>query len=149
MIFCCGLFDGVDGAIARILNKDSSKGAFIDSTMDRFSEFVIFLGILIYCWNETLWTFLDMKLIIFIAFTSTIMISYSRARGETIYKGDYDVGLMARSERLFYLFIISIIVYFYSELFNIFLFIYMLLVIATFIFRGLKINKQIKENLSF
>lgn len=142
-VFCCGIFDGVDGAIARLSKKATSYGGFLDSTMDRFSEFVIFLGILIYCWTEVLWTFIDMKLVIFIAFTSTIMISYTRARAEPIYHGDYDIGLMARSERLFYIFMISIIVFFFDNL-NIFLFIYMWLVLGTFLFRGYNINKQIK-----
>ncbi|MGQ4875879.1 MAG: CDP-alcohol phosphatidyltransferase family protein [Promethearchaeia archaeon] len=141
-IFFCGLFDGIDGAIARLSGKSSKWGGFFDSTMDRFSEFIIFFGILLSLWEEVLWGSIDMKLIIFFAYTGTILISYSRARAETIYHGDYDIGLMARSERLFYLFMISVFAYFYGY-FNEFLFIYTFLVIGTYIFRAVKIRKQI------
>ena len=143
-VFLTGLFDGVDGALARLTQTDSEFGGFFDSTMDRISEFVIFLGLLLYYWDAYLWTLIDMKLIIFIAFTANIMISYSRARAEPIYKGDYDIGLMARSERLFYLFITSIIAFFIGS-FDIFLFIYMWLVILTFLYRGIKIKAQIEK----
>jgi len=145
-IFLCGIFDGVDGAIARLTNKETKFGGFFDSTMDRFSEFFIFLGLLIYFWDQLLWDFIDMKLIIFIAFLFSILISYSRARADIIYKGDYDIGLMARSERFFYLFI-AMFVAFFIGLANEFIFLYMWLVIGTFIFRAIKINNQIKNNL--
>jgi len=72
------------------------------------------------------------------------MISYTRSRAENFYKGDFDVGLMARSERLFYLMITSLIAFFYG-FFNEFLFIFMWLVIGTAVFRFVKISKQIKE----
>ncbi|MHA1489365.1 MAG: CDP-alcohol phosphatidyltransferase family protein [Promethearchaeota archaeon] len=146
-IFLCGIFDGIDGAIARLNNKSSQWGAFFDSTMDRMSEFVIFLALLLFCFEDLLWNLIDMKLVIFISFFCSLMISYSRARGENFLKkkkGDFDIGLMARSERLFYLFITSIIAFFFNFL-NEFLFIFMWLVIGTAIFRFLKINKYIKE----
>ncbi len=147
LIFLCGIFDGIDGAIARINNKSSQGGAFFDSTMDRMSELVIFLALLLFCFEDLLWNLIDMKLVIFISFFCSLMISYSRARGENFFKkkkGDFDIGLMARSERLFYLFITSIIAFFFNFL-NEFLFLFMWLVIGTAIFRFLKINKYIKE----
>lgn len=143
-VFLCGIFDGIDGAIARLNNRVSKSGGFFDSTMDRLSEFVIFLGLLFFCWNEMLWNIIDMKVILFSAFTFSLMISYTRARAATIYEGDYDIGLMARSERLFYLVITSIIAFFFG-FFNEFLFSYMWLVLGTFIFRASKIDKQIRE----
>jgi len=86
-----------------------------------------------------------MKLIIMISFFSSLMISYSRARAENFFKGDFDVGLMARSERLFYLVITSIIAHFYGCM-NEFIFIFMWLVIGTSLFRFLKFNSIIKES---
>ena len=143
-VFLVGIFDGVDGAIARIKNKETTFGGFFDSVMDRTSEFVIFFALLFYCWNSILWGFLDMKIIIFISFLSSIMISYLRARAETFYKGDFDYGLMARSERLFYLFITMLIANFYGFV-NEFLFLFMILVIATAYFRYFKIKKLIRN----
>ena len=143
-VFLVGIFDGVDGAIARIKNRATTFGGFFDSVMDRTSEFVIFFALLLYCWNSILWGFLDMKIIIFISFLSSIMISYLRARAETFYKGDFDYGLMARSERLFYLFITMLIANFYGFV-NEFLFLFMILVIATAYFRYFKIKKLIRN----
>lgn len=141
-IFLVGIFDGVDGAIARLTNKVTLFGGIFDSLMDRISEFIIFLGLLIYCWDSMLWNFIDMKIIIFISFFSSIMISYSRARAEVFFKGDFDIGLMARSERLFYLFVTMLIANFYGFI-NEFLFGFMILVILTTYFRYLKIKKII------
>lgn len=143
-LFITGILDGVDGAIARLTNKSTKFGGFFDSIMDRCSEFVIFFGLLIFCWEEILWNIIDMFLVIFLSFLASIMISYTRSRAENFYKGDFDVGLMARSERLFYLAVTSFIAFFYG-FFNEFLFIFMWLVIGTAIFRFVKISKQIKE----
>ena len=143
-VFLVGIFDGVDGAIARIKNRATTFGGFFDSIMDRTSEFVIFFALLLYCWNSFLWCYFDMKIIIIISFLSSIMISYLRARAETFYKGDFDYGLMARSERLFYLFITMLIANFYGFV-NEFLFLFMILVIATVYFRYFKIKKLIRN----
>jgi phosphatidylglycerophosphate synthase len=142
-LFLTGIFDGVDGSLSRIANRSTQKGAFLDSNLDRFSEIVIFLGIFIYCKDALLWELIDMKLIIFIALFATLMVSYSRTRGENIYKEDFDIGLMARSERLFYLLITSIIAFFWG-FFNELLFIYMWLVIGTVVFRFIKIKNIIE-----
>ncbi|MFX1374533.1 MAG: CDP-alcohol phosphatidyltransferase family protein [Promethearchaeota archaeon] len=143
-ILITGIMDGCDGAISRLTNKATKMGGFFDSFMDRFSEFFIFLGLLIYTKDQFLWGFIDLKLIIFTSFLSSIMISYTRARAAVIFKGNFDIGLMARSERLFYLFITMIIAFFYGFM-NEFLFIYMWLVIGTFVFRTVDIYFQIKK----
>jgi hypothetical protein len=73
------------------------------------------------------------------------MISYIRSRAEVIFKGDFDFGLMARSERLFYLFVTMMIANFYGYS-NEFLFIFMLLVITTALFRYFKTTNLLKEH---
>ena len=143
-VFLVGIFDGVDGQVARLANRASSIGGFFDSFMDRISEFFIFLGLFIYYQNQFLWNFIDMKIIVFISFFTSILISYSRARAEVFYKGNFDIGLMARSERLFFIVVASTISFFY-DIFVIFLFIFMLLVIGTFIFRIIRIYYIIKK----
>jgi len=144
LVFLTGILDGVDGTIARIKGTASSWGGFFDSVMDRISEFIIFLALLFYSWNQFLWNFIDMKLIIIIGFIFSFMISYSRARAEIIHKGDFDVGLMARSERLFYIFLTGIVAFFLNFL-NELLFLFMILVITTAFFRFFKIKKEIDE----
>jgi len=143
-VFATGFFDGVDGAIAREQKKVTRFGGFFDSLMDRISEFVIFLALLIYSWNSVLWSIFDMKIIILISFLSSIMISYIRARAEVFFKGDFDFGLMARSERLFYLVVTMLVANFIGYV-NEFLFVFMLLVLATAFFRFFKIKNLIKE----
>jgi len=143
-IFLTGIFDGIDGAIARLTNKATLFGGFFDSLMDRISEFIIFLGLLIYCWDKLLWNFVDMKLLILISFFTSIMISYTRVRAEVFFKGDFDVGLMARSERLFYLFVTILFGNFYGFI-NEFLFLFMILVIVTVYIRYLRIKKILYE----
>ena len=143
-VFITGIMDGCDGAIARLTNKSTKFGGFFDSFMDRLSEFIIFFSLFIFNFNEFLWNFIDMNLVIFISFLISIMISYSRARAEIFFKGDFDVGLMARSERLFYIFITMILAFFYGFM-KVFLFIYMWLVIGTFVFRIIKIYYEIKR----
>jgi len=85
-----------------------------------------------------------MKIIILLSFLSSIMISYLRARAEVFFKGDFDFGLMARSERLFYL-VITMLVANFIGFVNEFLFVFMLLVLATAFFRYFKIKILIKE----
>jgi len=143
LVFITGIMDGCDGAIARLTNKSTKFGGFFDSFMDRMSEFFIFLGLHLYNQNRLLWNIIDMKLIIFITFIASIMISYTRARAENFFKGDFDIGLMARSERLFYL-VISMIISFFLNFSNEFLFLFMWLVLSTLIFRMIKIYHQIK-----
>jgi phosphatidylglycerophosphate synthase len=143
-VFITGIMDGCDGAIARLTNKSTKFGGFFDSFMDRFSEFFIFLGLFIFKKDQLLWNCVDMKIIIFISLVASLMISYSRARAEVFIKGNFDVGLMARSERLFYIVIISMFSFFY-DFFDVFLFIFMWLVIGTFIFRVVYIYYEIKK----
>lgn len=143
-VFITTLLDGCDGTIARMTNRSSSFGGFFDSVMDRISEFFIFLGLLLFNWNRLLWNFLDVKLIVYISFLASLMISYSRTRAECFFSGDFDVGLMGRSERLFYIFITMIFAHFYGYV-DIFLFVLMLSLIATVIFRIIKIYNQIKS----
>jgi len=78
------------------------------------------------------------------------MTSYVRARAENFFKGEFnkrefDIGLMARSERLFYLVITSIMAFYMNAFYNEYLFLFMWLVLGTAFFRFLRINSQIKK----
>jgi CDP-diacylglycerol--glycerol-3-phosphate 3-phosphatidyltransferase len=143
-VFLVGIFDGLDGAIARLSGRATSFGAFFDSIMDRLSEFVIFFSLLIHYRNQFLWNILKLEIVIIISFITSIMISYIRAKAENVYKGDFDFGLMARSERLFYIVISMIFVYFFGY-FGEIMFLFMILVILTAFFRFFKIHNLIKQ----
>lgn len=95
-ILIAGLFDMMDGRLARIANLSSSFGAFYDSVMDRYSELVMFLGICFYLISQDY--FLS-SLFAFIALIGSIMVSYVRARAEGL-GIECSVGMMQRPARV-------------------------------------------------
>jgi CDP-diacylglycerol---glycerol-3-phosphate 3-phosphatidyltransferase len=99
LIIIAALFDAMDGTLARMMGRTSRFGAFLDSTLDRFSEAVIFFGLFIYLSGQNQ----RLELILIYATTvGSLMVSYARARAEgiDIYLKD---GLFTRFERVFLL----------------------------------------------
>jgi len=96
LVLFAGLFDMLDGQVARLGNMSSKFGALYDSVLDRYSEMVMFLGICYYLISHHY--FLS-SLFAFIALIGSMMVSYTRARAEGLgveCKG----GLMQRPERV-------------------------------------------------
>jgi len=75
------LFDAIDGAVARKNDMVTDFGAFLDSTIDRYSEFAIFLGIFVYYVRTENLFFMFVTLF---ALLGSLMVSYTRARAEGI-----------------------------------------------------------------
>lgn len=97
LIILAGGFDALDGTLARMIGRTSRFGAFLDSTMDRFSEAVIFLGLLIHL---TLLGNHETELIlIYLTIVGSLMVSYARARAEGLGVNIKD-GLLTRFERI-------------------------------------------------
>ena len=96
MIILAGVSDILDGRLARETGRISKYGALIDSTIDRYSEVVIFLGIASFFKSVGAFT-----LIIF-AITGSFMVSYTRARAEGL-GIECKIGIMQRPERMTYL----------------------------------------------
>lgn len=97
LLLVASAFDMVDGAIARSTGSVSRFGEFFDSTLDRYSEIVVYVGLLIWL-NQTGDDHIGAVLIV-IASAGALMISYARAKAEGIgYKAS--VGLVARPERV-------------------------------------------------
>ncbi len=90
-----GPFDALDGTMARLLNESSRYGAFVDSVTDRYSEIVLYGGLLIFFIQTGSW---QDALLVFLAVIGSIMVSYIRARAESL---DFSakVGLLTRAER--------------------------------------------------
>ena len=110
VVFLSGLFDGVDGAVAREGNSASDAGAFTDSVIDKVSE-VLILGSIAIEYSNTIFLSLNVELWVIIAITGWLLTSYTRSRAESLGVEDLDVGVGGRSERLFTLFIFSVISY--------------------------------------
>lgn len=97
LLLVASAFDMLDGAVARASGTTSKFGGFLDSTLDRYSESVVLLGVLIYVLDRD-----DAKtgaILVFLATVGSLMISYARARAEALgWKAS--VGLVARPERV-------------------------------------------------
>jgi len=96
LILVSGLFDLLDGALARFNNQVTQFGAILDSTIDRVSEAVIFCGLLI--WYMPKGAALEIVLIIAVLIGS-FLVSYIRARAEGLGL-ECKVGLFTRAERV-------------------------------------------------
>ncbi len=96
VIFGAGIFDMVDGRVARRTNTVTVFGAFFDSVIDRYSDSVLFFGLLVYYGRIN--RFRYVVLVAFVMVTS-LMVSYTRARAEALI-GQCKVGFMERPERI-------------------------------------------------
>ncbi len=100
-----GMSDIVDGKVARKSGLSSKFGALLDSSLDRYSEMFMFLGVAIY--------FVQMdhpytSIMVFLALGGSMMVSYVRARAEGL-GFDGKVGIMQRPERIVYVGVSSLI----------------------------------------
>ena len=95
ILFLMGPLDALDGTMARLRGEPSAWGAFVDSVTDRFSELFIFAGLIYYYLSATNSL---MVLIAFAALGGSFMVSYTRARAQSL---GYEAkqGIMSRMER--------------------------------------------------
>jgi len=112
LVLFAGLFDMLDGQVARLGNMSSTFGALFDSVLDRYSELVLFLGI---CYYLVAHHYFFSSLFAFIALIGSMMVSYTRARSEGLgieNKG----GLMQRPERIVLIAVSAIAAYITSTI---------------------------------
>ena len=97
LVLLGGAFDVFDGRVARLSGLVSKFGSFYDSTLDRISEVVVYLGLLsLYNRYQADLTMIDL---ILLATAGSLMVSYTRARAEALGL-DCTVGFMQRPERI-------------------------------------------------
>lgn len=96
VLLVAGLFDMMDGRLARVGKMSSTFGALYDSVLDRYSELFMFLGI---CYYFVAHDYFLSSISAFIAMIGSIMVSYTRARAEGL-GIDCSVGIMQRPERI-------------------------------------------------
>ena len=88
--------DGLDGALARVSDKKTRFGAFLDSSLDRLSEGALFFGLMV--WLTSQHQTLEIYMLYFVVLGS-IMVSYARARAEGL-GFECKVGILTRLERI-------------------------------------------------
>ncbi len=95
-IILAGLFDMLDGRVARTSNNVTRFGAFFDSVLDRYSDIAMFLGLMIHYSKAQRLTYMVLSGIVLMG---AVMTSYTRARAESLIPL-CKVGFMERPERL-------------------------------------------------
>jgi archaetidylinositol phosphate synthase len=101
LVLVAGWFDIVDGAVARVTQRTSKRGAFLDSTLDRVAEVALFAGILAGGYSP--------PLVVLLALASSLLVSYTRARADALGVTLAGIGIGERSERLLAIAVLSIV----------------------------------------
>ncbi len=101
VILIAGLFDVLDGEVARRGNRETRFGAFLDSTLDRYAESFIWLGIL---FRYASMDYVLPQVCAFFALVGSLLVSYTRARSGEI-GHETKIGPMERPERMVLLFL--------------------------------------------
>ena len=104
LLLASGFFDVVDGQVARAAKKESRRGAFADSLADKVAEAAVFGGILAGALAE--------PLLVLAALALSLLVSYARARAESLGVQLSGVGIGERAERLL---IIAVVGMFWME----------------------------------
>ena len=136
-LFLCGILDTFDGEIARQMNHITKLGGFLDSTVDRINEFLIYLGLFLYYYTRIQYALFWILLALF----GSMMVSYTRARGEGLGISP-QVGIFQRLVRFIILFIGS---FFGPKIMVYFLVVIVVGTVETAIHRILYIYSQTKK----
>jgi archaetidylinositol phosphate synthase len=92
LVLVSGFFDVIDGGVARVTNRTSKKGSYLDSIFDKVSEAIIFIGIAV--------GYLANPILCEVALALSLLVSYTRAKAESIGIELKGVGIGERAERL-------------------------------------------------
>jgi len=96
VILVAGLFDLLDGAMARNQGTVTSFGGFFDSVIDRYSDFFLFLGVLAFYLRTQAGGTIVLAIV---ALAGAVMVPYTRAKAETVIP-KCNVGIIERAERI-------------------------------------------------
>lgn len=95
-LIVAGLFDMVDGMVARKLKEETPFGAFFDSVMDRYSDLIVYLGLIIYYGRAER---IHYVVLVGVVMMGSVLTSYARARAESLIP-KCKVGFLERPERI-------------------------------------------------
>lgn len=97
VLLFAGLFDILDGAVARVTGRVNSYGAFLDSTTDRYAEVFTYVGLLVYFILHGQHT--TEPILVIASLSGSLLVSYARARAQAL-GFRCDGGIFARPERV-------------------------------------------------
>ncbi len=144
LILASGFCDALDGIIARTYQQNTAFGGFLDSMLDRYSDALAYIGIIIS--GASILVNSTVTLIITLAaLTSSFMVSYSRARAEAAGIKMESVGIAERAERIIILMAASIAGFFWLPALAIGVLIIAVLATVTVLQRGLHVYRTLKN----
>ena len=138
LIIVSGFVDAIDGVLARSTGKVTKFGGFFDSVADRYSDAVIYTGIIV--------AGLCNQLIGLITLFASMLVSYARARAEMEGVKMAGVGLAERAERMTFLSICSIAAYWWAPALNYGIIVLAVLALITVLQRIMYFKKEIEKN---
>lgn len=141
LIILAGLFDILDGAVARNCRQASSFGSFLDSVLDRYSDLSLLVGLLIFYTRQGSALY---PVLLGLSIMGTALVPYARARAETLIPR-CNVGVMERPERILLIFFGAAI----SSIMPIVIWILAIFTNLTVIQRVLYARRQMKEGMKF
>ncbi len=95
-VILAGLFDMLDGRVARLTNRVTPFGGFLDSVLDRYSDLCLFIGLLVFYARANRFWYITLVAVVMIG---SVMTSYTRARAENLIPS-CKVGFLERPERM-------------------------------------------------
>jgi CDP-diacylglycerol--glycerol-3-phosphate 3-phosphatidyltransferase len=107
LLIFAALFDMFDGRVARLRGRVTRFGAFFDSVLDRYSDIVVYVGIMVYYARDSVAHSTVLVALTGLALVGSVLVSYSRARAESLNIA-CKVGFLERPERMVLLIIASL-----------------------------------------
>ncbi len=100
-LLIAGFFDAVDGAVARVTKRSTPLGGYLDSVIDKVSEIIVFVGIMIGSFTN--------PVLVLVGLSLSLLVSYTRARGEGLGVDLKGKGIAERAERILIIVILGFI----------------------------------------
>jgi len=136
LMLASGLFDALDGAMARIYGEATKFGGFFDSLLDRYADAVILCGITLGGLTELPWGLA--------ALIGSLLVSYARARAEAAGVKMESIGLAERAERIVLLALASVLSYVWIDTLNWSILILAILTNLTVVQRAIYFHKSVQ-----
>lgn len=135
-----GLFDTLDGEVAKLSGKQSKFGAFLDSCLDRYSDFIILFGMFLWYFHKDSDKSEFHTILVLLGILGSYTVSYAKARAESL-GCECKVGLGERAFRIVLLIVGS---FFGPDIFIGFLLLFVIITNATGIYRMLWVWRKLK-----
>jgi archaetidylinositol phosphate synthase len=137
LLLVSGFCDALDGTIARLYQQTTTFGSFLDSLLDRYADAAVYTGIITGELCNPLW--------VLIALTSSLLVSYTRAKAEATNIKTETIGIAERAERIIILAIATITAIYWLQALNTGIIILAILSNLTILQRSLHVYKTLKK----